>query len=195
MEAKQYLIEVFNQIAPILDEERPFLESIISRGRYRAKDYLLMAGDVCSNIFFITKGLVRYGITDRQGNEVSLKFRAENESITDFGSFLERQPSENFIEALEDVECLKIDRFGIDAIYQKVANGEKIGRKIAEGLFLESRKQVHSFYKNTPEERYLHLLTNNGQLVNRIPQIHIASHIGVRPQSLSRIKRRIVEQE
>ncbi|MEM6842669.1 MAG: Crp/Fnr family transcriptional regulator [Cyclobacteriaceae bacterium] len=194
VENKDILINLLASLAPLSEEERQLLRNVITRGKYRTKDYILIEGDVCTNIFFITKGIARFGLTDDSGAESTLKFRAENEFITDYGSFLTNKPSERFIEAIEDLECLKLDRVALQTIYENVRYGDRIGRIIAQNLFLEANQRIENMYKLTPEERYLRMVNSNGKLLNRIPQSYIASHIGVLPQSLSRIKRRFMTQ-
>lgn len=187
---KEKFIDYLRLLAPISEAEKEMVENTASRGKYRAKDYLLLQGDVCTHIYFITRGVARFGFIDAQGNDISYTFRAENEFITDYRSFLRNEPSKGFIQAIEDLECLKLDRYGLNLIYEQVTYGDRIGRKISESLFLYALDRIDTFYNNSPEERYFKLLDKQASLVKRIPQAYIASHIGVRPQSLSRIKKR-----
>ncbi|MAX79822.1 MAG: hypothetical protein CL843_06580 [Crocinitomicaceae bacterium] len=193
MNEKEILVDYFSSLATMSSEEKDLTRSIITRSRFRANDQMLFQGDVCNQIYYIVKGIVRYGFIDENGNDITLLFRAENEFITDYASFLTNTPSPNFIEAIEDIECLKFDQQGIDLIYNKINHGDRIGRKISEMLFLEASQRINFFYKATPEERYKIFLESKGDVINRVPQSYIASHIGVRPQSLSRIKKRYLD--
>jgi len=87
--------------------------------------------------------------------------------------------------------CISYGR--LQELYEKIAQGEKIGRMISEQLFLEAIADITSFYVDTPEQRYLKFLARYPNLNQRIPQYLIASYIKVKPQSLSRIRKRMLK--
>jgi len=190
MYGKEKIVELMASIASLSEADKQLVERSFSRSDYAARQNMHYQGDVSPAIFFITKGLVRYGHMDRNGNDISFDFRGENQFVTDYASFLHSEPSQFFIECLEPTAVLKLDRYGLERLYTEMPQGNLIGRKIAEGLYTESQKRLFSFYNYTAEERYQEFLKDYSELAERIPQSFIASYIGVKPESLSRIKRR-----
>lgn len=135
---------------------------------------------------------MRIGVLDQNNKDITINFRKEGEFVSDYKSFVKEEPASFFLEALEDTICLKTDRYGFEKMYQEIESGNLIGRKIIENMFFELYEMLISFHTNSAETRYIQLL-EEGDLVNRIPQNYLASFIGVKPQSLSRIKRRYLE--
>jgi CRP-like cAMP-binding protein len=80
----------------------------------------------------------------------------------------------------------------LQCLYKNVREGEKLGRLAIEAVFLSSLQQLKSFYRDSPAERYQQFLSAYPELTQRIPQYHIASYVGIKPQSLSRIRKRLV---
>lgn len=191
---KDILINYFKTLAPIEESEISILESMYSRVDFSEKQYLLHAGDVCQDVFFIIKGIVRIGVFDQGQNDITINFRQEGEFVSDYKSFIKEEPASFVLQALEDTICLKTDRYGFEKMYRDIENGNLIGRKIMENIFFELYEMLISFHTDSAETRYIQLL-EAGELVNRIPQNYLASYIGVQPQSLSRIKRRYLESQ
>jgi CRP-like cAMP-binding protein len=152
-------------------------------------DYLLQPGEVSRKVAFIGRGVL-HNFQLRDGQEVTYYFGREVEFIGDYPSFLPAVPSTNGIQALEDAELLTITRNGLQQLYQQVRAGERFGRLVAEALFVDVLGQLTSFYEDTPEQRYERFLALYPDLQQRVPQYYIASYVGVRPQSLSRIRGR-----
>ena len=184
------LLEYFAQFCEIPEYEKELYLKAGTLSTCHAKQKIHFQGDTCQNVFYIVHGLVRYYTIDNEGNELTISFRSDNEFVTDYQSFLTNSPSDFNIEALEDTICLKIDRFAIQELYLKSSVGNLIGRRMAENLFIFFHEQLISLYKLSAEERFAHFIENRGDVYNRIPQAHLASFIGVKPQSLSRIKKR-----
>jgi CRP-like cAMP-binding protein len=95
------------------------------------------------------------------------------------------------IQALEDTELLIINYDGLQTLYKDVRNGERFGRLAVEQLFLTSSAQIRSLYKDPPAVRYQQFLDTYPGLVQRLQQYYIASYVGIKPQSLSRIRKRL----
>ena len=117
-------------------------------------------------------------------------FGAEYEFVCDYSSFLVAQPSQNNIEALEPTDMLSISFDDLQRLYRDLEHGERLGRLIAERIFLQALDQLASFYRDPPAVRYQRFLGHFSHLLERLPQYYIASYIGGKPQSLSRIRRR-----
>lgn len=191
---KEALIAYFNRVYLLSETERALFRQAFVPQSYAAKDFLLPQGEVCQKLFFITKGVVRVGLTDQRGEEITVYFQAENSFVTDYESFLRNSGAHFFIQALEDTAVLMVDRYGLRQLYEQTPGGNIIGRVMAEELFIATNQRLLSFYTQSPEERYRALLSTYPGLANRVPQGYIASYVGVKPQSLSRIKRRFQQE-
>lgn len=187
---KEGLIAAFRQFAPISEADADFLRARFWGLTAPAKHCLVQPDEICQHVFYVVKGCVRVAIMDRSGDDITCYFAAEGQFVSNYESFLTGKPSKYALHCLEACELLAIDRQGIQELYTRTSQGERIGRMIAEHLFIDTVERLTSFYSETPEDRYQQFLREYPHLVQRIPQHYIAAYIGVRPQSLSRIKRR-----
>lgn len=188
---KEALISFFKMLAPIEEAEEALIRSVFSSIKIPAKTFLVREGEINHTIYFVVNGCARIGINTPEGEDISCYFAQEMEWISVYESFLTGTPSQYFIQTLEDCEMLITDRMGIETIFTEIKNGNLIGRKLTEGLLIQTVEKLTNFYRFTPEERFQNFVEANPQLANRIPQNCLASYIGVKPQSLSRIKKRV----
>jgi CRP-like cAMP-binding protein len=115
----------------------------------------------------------------------------EDEFVADYQSFLTQQPSLVTIQALEASELLCLSHQAIQTLYEVVPAWQKMGRLIAESVYLCAQKRTASLLLDTPEARYMNLLNEHPDIFERVSQYVIASYLGVAPETLSRIKKRL----
>ncbi|MVM32078.1 cyclic nucleotide-binding domain-containing protein [Spirosoma sp. HMF4905] len=171
----------------VRQEEESIITSLFEPRHIPANDFFLQAGDVCRYVGFVTKGLLRYYILD-DGIEHTYDFSPEQHFTCNYESFLTKTPSTRFIQAIEDTSLLIISYDNLQLLYDRLREGQKFGRLVAEELFVGMLQKLTSFYKETAEERYDTLLRSFPDLQERVPQYVIASYVGIKPQSLSRIR-------
>ncbi len=170
-------------------EEEAFIK-ILEIKHFKKKQLLLESGNLCDKILFINKGCVRsFFVVD--GVENTFQFFFDNSWYTDYESFLKNEPTLVNLQALEDCEVVEFKKSDLYKIYEQYPIFEKLGRIMAERAYLSATKLYRMFYNEEPEERYLNLLEQHPEIVERIPQHYIASYLGLQPQSLSRIRGRI----
>lgn len=104
---------------------------------------------------------------------------------------IKQSASTKSIQAIEDSELLTISRSNLQIFYNEVGDGNLFGRIHIENVYADTVRHLISHYTEIPEARYQKFLTDNPDLNQRIPQYYIASFIGVKPQSLSRIRKRL----
>jgi CRP-like cAMP-binding protein len=153
----------------------------------------LAEGQICKQVGFVAKGLMRYYI-NHDGDEKTYAFSQENDYVCNYESFLPQTPSSKIIQALEDCDVLVISQDDLKIFYTNVHAGERFGRIAIETVFIQLLQEISAFYTETPALRYERFLRNHADLQQRISQYHIASFVGVKPQSLSRIRKRISTQ-
>lgn len=154
--------------------------------------FLLEAGEVCSHVAFINKGHFR-SFSMVQDDEVTYNFFFDGNFITDYPSFLSRQPSTETHQALEDAELLMLEYNDMQRGYNNSHMWERFGRLIAEFIIVGIAQRNRSLLFMSPEERYLDLMKTRPKVIANIPQQYIATYLGIQPESLSRIRKRLAE--
>ena len=172
--------------------ERAALRARLRRRELAAGTAWVREGARCDEVAFVADGLLRvYFLAD--GDDVTAYFASEGQTVSDYESFLTRAPSRMTIEAIAPATLVVLDRGAVEWAYATLAEGERLGRRIAERLFLATHARLAAFYLESAEARYTRLVAEHPDLLQRVPQHTIASYLGVRPQSLSRIRRRLAE--
>ncbi len=126
-----------------------------------------------------------------EGKEVAAAFFRENEYLSEYTSFLLQTPALMSADMLEDSELIELSYDSVQMCYAKIPAFQKFGRLMAEGLFVSISERTHALLVKTPEQRYLEFIANSSELVQRVPQYMIASYLGVTPEALSRIRKRL----
>ena len=179
-----------NGICPMNDLDWQAFSSRLQKMAFKKNDILLNAGQTERYLSFITKGMVRLYIP-KPGGDLTFGFVFENHFVTAYDSFITQTPSLYEIETLADTELWRISYRDLEDIYAKTETGNIIGRKMAENMFLLKSARELSLLNKTAEERYIDLFAERPNLIKNIPLKYIASYIGVTPQALSRIRKRI----
>jgi CRP/FNR family transcriptional regulator, anaerobic regulatory protein len=154
--------------------------------------YLMEAGQTCDYVAFINKGLFR-AFCLVKNEEVTNNFSFSGNFLTNYPSFLTRQPSKEYHQALEDAEVLLLSHEKMQMIYNTLPSWEKFGRLIAEFILIRISERNQSMLFLSAEEQYLDLMKTRPKVIANIPQHYIASYLGIQPESLSRIRKRLSE--
>lgn len=154
------------------------------------KHLLLKAGQTEKYLSFVENGIIRFYIP-KEENDLTFTFIFDNGFVSAYDSFLTRQPSTYNVETLTQTIIWQLSFDDLQIIYNETEIGSTIGRKSAEDLFLKKSKRELSLLTQTAEQRYLNLFTEQPHLLQFIPLKYIASYIGITPQALSRIRKRI----
>ena len=179
----------FNHFVTLSDAEWTDLENCLSKERISKKQLILKEGEFCDFIAFIHEGSFRF-YHDLEGEEKITAFFFQGDFVSNYRSFLTGMPSKHHIEAMDEALIYKINLKALQSLYDKYKNIERLGRLIAENLYLTVANRVDSFMFKTPAERYQELVARNSRLIHEIPQYMIASHLGITPETLSRIRAR-----
>jgi CRP-like cAMP-binding protein len=188
------LISVIQSFIDLNPKEVDCIKQLFKEKKIKKGDFFLAEGQVCKQVGFILKGLMRYYI-NHDGEEKTYAFAQENNFICNYESFLPQTPSTKIIQALEDCEILQISFTDLQIFYKTISEGERFGRLVIGQVFIQLLQDLSSFYTDTPEYRYDQFVKKHPDLQQRISQYHIASYVGVKPQSLSRIRKRIAGQK
>ncbi len=175
----------------LTDEEVEMIVDNANIKSFKKGTILLREGQVAKECYFVLKGLVReYYIVD--GEERSTNFFTEMEPVNSFTSRNSNKPSKHFLICAEDT-VLTIGTSSLEA--EMCERIPRLGDIIREEVEKETGKMqddMAKFITSTPEERYLELVNDRPDLLNRVPQHQIASYIGVKPETLSRIRKKLL---
>ncbi len=176
----------------IADSDWDFFTSKLVLKKVKKRTKLLKLGEIENHISFIDKGVVRFFIPNEDSEkETTFGFCFNDEFVSAYDSFLTQSPSLYELETLTDVEMWSMSYEDLQQVYKKTVIGNTLGRLSSERLYLIKSKREQSLLNDTAEERYLRLFDERPKLIKEIPLKYIASYIGVTPQALSRIRKRI----
>jgi len=180
----------FNGFSIITEKSWVLILAIIQFQELKKGEIILRAGQTAKNIHFICKGILRTSFVDKNGNEYTKNIFLENNFAASKVSLLLNAPSNFSIEALEDSILIN---FNFNT-YRKLINENDDLKNfyisyIEQNWIIEKEQNEISLVMENATERYLKLLKKHPQLENRIPQHHIASHLGITPTQLSRIRK------
>lgn len=184
------LYNVVSRMLPLSQREWDmFAESFVYRSVPK-KFRLVSVGDVSREAYFINKGAARL-FFEKEGEEVSANFMFENNFVASLESFLLQVPSRQAIDTLEDCELLVLSKQRLEELIRKQPQFNLFSKAIAETAFIMLQRRASSFILDSAEERYMNMLQQRPEILERVPQHMIASYLGVTPVSLSRIRKRI----
>ncbi|PFN23426.1 Crp/Fnr family transcriptional regulator [Bacillus cereus] len=188
---KEILMKYMTNLTTLTEEQQQMIFGELQIEEYKKGTVLLRQGDVPSQCYFVLKGCVRqYGI-DEMGKEVTSNFYTEEQAIANFNHHKQDKSSPHTLTCLEDCLVVVGDLSSEKNLYKKYSELEEMTRQMIEYNFGEVQEELTLFIASTPEERYKSLLQKRPHLINRVPQYQLASYLGITPESLSRIKKRI----
>jgi CRP-like cAMP-binding protein len=189
------LRKMFSQYVQIPEKEWKAVKPYVQFLKIKKGEYFIKEGQVCKQVGFLNEGVLRvYYMVD--GKEMTSYFNSghRNPIVSAFYSFLSTQPSLESIHALEDSELIVIDYESLEQLYDKSPIFQKLGRMMAEQNYLASVLRIYSLQHKPAQERYEELLRKYKHVIHLIPLHHIASYLGITPESLSRIRAGIAKQ-
>lgn len=187
------LISYFEKLLPLDEKEKSFLERVFRERKIRRRQYILQEGDVCKFNSFVVEGCFRMYFVDDNGKEHNLQFAVENWWIGDIGSFHSEMPSKLNIEAIENSVILQIKREDQLKLFVDFPKFNRIFRVFTENALVSFQKRVLQNISSTAEERYIDFIERYPNFFNRISNVHIASFLGITPEFLSTIRKRLAK--
>ena len=189
MNLNNFKIQI-RKISEFSDEECQLFLPDLNRKVLKKGDYLLQEGQRSSEIAFIEKGILRlFYLSD--GKEINNHFFLENDYAVSYLDFLKDRPSRYYIQVLEDCELYTFNAESLRKAYNKSKNWERFGRIIAESVYAIATNRFESFLFLSAKERYMQMIHDYPNFIERIPLYHLASYLGIERESLSRIRKEI----
>lgn len=167
------------------------LTSFFKPVNLKKKEFLHRQNEVCRHIAFVHKGCLRNYHIDNKGDEQIIYFAVEDWWVADLQSFFLQIPSQFNLQALENCELLVSTKVDFEKAFEVVPDFEKFYRLKTQTAYTKTQQAVAE-KAETAEDRYLKLLKTSPSLLQRVPQHYLASYLGIKPQSLSRIRKKIM---
>lgn len=186
------LFAFISNYMPLLDEEKKAITDLSIFRTYKRGTVLLKEGQYSKEGYFVIKGCLRsYYMID--GEEKTTAFFTELESLTPL-CVVNNQPSGHYVAYVEDSILTVANPDMETIIFEKFPRFETLCRVLSEELLAKSQATLDDFKTTSPEQRYLNIQKTRPDLLQRVPQHQLASYLGITPQSLSRIRKRLLVQ-
>jgi len=186
------LISHIQNKVSLTEEEKTELQSFFSVKKLKKKQYLLQEGDVCKCLSFVNKGLLKSYFTDEKGGENINMFAFEGWWISDFKSFINQEKAVLNIDAVEETELLMITLEDYDKLMLKIPVMDRYFRILYQNSLVTKDYRLIASNSYTAEEKYLQLVQKNPGMIKRVPHNLIASYLGLAPETISRIRKKIL---
>ena len=180
-----------NQLVTLTDSDWARVEAAFVEREISRKTVLISAGMIAREVYFVVEGCLRL-YYEKEGNDRSAFFFTDGSFAGAYDSFVTQTPSPHFVETLEPCRVLVLSFHTLQRLYEQVPAANELVRKVMEHRFVELHQLFTAFILDSPEERYQQLLIHHPDLLQRIPQHHLATYLGITPISLSRIRKRIM---
>lgn len=172
-------------------EEVTFFTSLLKARSIKNGEFLLREGNICKYASFVVRGCVKTYYLDENGFEHIIDFSIEEWWADDLYSFLTQTPCKSNIKAIEDTDILQISKADLESLYQKIPKFERFFRILFQNAYITQREQINQALSASAEERYIFFIKRKPYAEKRFSQKDIASYIGVTPQFLSALKKKI----
>jgi len=172
-------------------EEVAFFTALLKGKVLRAGEFLLREGNICKYESFVVRGCLKTYYLDENGFEHIIDFSIEEWWADDLYSLLTQTASRSNIKAIEDTEILQISKLDLELLYQRVPKFERFFRILFQNAYIAQREQINQALSASAEERYILFMKQKPYAERRFSQKDIASYLGVTPQFLSALKKRL----
>jgi CRP-like cAMP-binding protein len=179
-----------SQFVDFEEKELKEIQRVVQFVHLNKGEIFINEGTIAKEIAFTNKGYLRV-YYNYDGEEITRDITPLNTFATALPSFVSQTPSFEIISAITDCELITISRDHMDYLYNKYPKWERLGRRITEEMFVESQRRIYSFITETAETRYKKLLKQYPEMVRDVPLKYIADYLGIKLQSLSRLRKTI----
>lgn len=172
----------------LTEEEFQRFSRFLKPMQIEKKGALVTEGKICTHLYFVETGILHSFIVDDSGENHTVQFGFEGHWISDLYSFLSARPAIFNVEALENTDVLAIKNADFETACRELPKFEHFFRILLQNAYIHSQQRIAKTFSEDAEHRYKALLQQQPDLAQRVPQYLIASYLGIKPQSLSRIR-------
>jgi CRP/FNR family transcriptional regulator, anaerobic regulatory protein len=175
------------------EEQKKHLLSFFTAKKLRKKQYLLQEGDICRSLSFVSRGLLKSYVVDEKGNERINMFAFEGWWISDFNSFIHQEKAVLNIDAVEETEVLMITLENYEKMMLEIPVMDRYFRILYQHSLVTKDHRLIVSNSYSAEEKYLQFVRRNPEATQRIPHHLIASYLGLAPETVSRIRKKLLQ--
>ena len=191
-----FLKNSLNKLAGIDDDTFKLSEQYWQVREYKKGEFYNDYKQVCKHLGFVVEGVFRtYQLDAKSGEEKNVFFYTNNQIVVSYASFIHQVPCHFYTQSMINSKVIYIHVDHLTKLYQQSHEWEHLGRLIAEQASIFAIVRTESLLFQTPEQRYLDLVSQHPDIINAIPLYHISSYLGIQGPSLSRIRKRITEKK
>jgi len=189
------MVEAFKKhlakFGAVSESEEALISTYFQLGSLRKKQTLLKEGSVCKYLYFVAQGCLRMFFVKDNGVEQTTHFAIENWWLADYFSFLQQQPTEFNIQAVEPTHLLAISYPNYERLLQQVPQMEKYFRYIHQRESAAAQRRIKYLYSLSKEELYHSFNDSFPEFIQRVPQYLVASYLGITPEYLSELRKKL----
>jgi len=186
------ILDHLSKVISLTDSEQQEFTSILEDVRISKKSFLIKPGDLVNSEYYVVSGCLKAYYLDETGDKHIIQFAVEDWWISDFEAFFNKVPAKLFVETIEDSILLAINRDALEILYSRIPKFERFFRIKTTNAFVSLRTRILSTLQKSGKERYLEFCESYPKIEQRVPNYHIANYLGLKPESLSRIRKDVV---
>lgn len=165
------------------------LDQVMKTIQLEKQDYFIREGNVCRQLAFLSKGILRSFYVKDNGEEITDCIMFEGQLVTAYSSLITGQPAFENIQAITDCELQMVDRDDLYRLYEHNIRWANTGRTFGEQEFVMMEQRIRSFQQYTAKERYEEMVRRHPRMIQQVPLQYLASYLGITPQHLSRLRK------
>lgn len=180
-----------SEIISLNQEDHQLIETYFIPRKVEKNALLVELGKNTQEAFFINSGYLRYYKILESGYELIIHLYAPNNFAASLNSFFSGSPSDEFMQTLTDCELLSISKHDLEKLYSSSQKWQYFGRKLMEKFLIEKEQRIIEQLSLTGQQKYIKLFETNPDIIRHVQVKYLASFLGIKPESLSRIKKNI----
>lgn len=192
MKDLQNILNNINRYVSLNEEDAVQFSSIVKTTRVKRRQFIVQPNFICRHQTYVLSGAFRSYFVNDEGVEHTIQFAIEDWFISDFNSYINQSPASLFVEALEDSVVQQVAYADVEQLCEANPKFERFFRLAAQKSFAFAQQRILSNLGKTAEERFLEFQKQYPTIVKRVPQYALASYLGMSPEFLSKIRKRIV---
>lgn len=189
----QPILDYISRYIQLDSGEQEYFLSILKPRKYLKRQFVVQAGDECRYETYVVKGCLKAYFVDPDGNSHVIQFAIEDWWISDMDSLMNGTPATFNIDAVEDTEVLQIERTDFNTLFERIPKFNVMYRTMLMKAFVAHQRRIVDNLCKPAKDRYLDFVKRYRNIEQRVPQHQIASYLGMTPEFLSQVRRKLAE--